>query len=200
MTPEQIAQKSRALSRLLRHDAGEVGLTMDAAGFVPVREIVDRLRISMAALDEIVRLNNKRRLEWSGDRIRCCQGHSRDGMPVTLDALEASWVPWAGGMVWHGTRMDAVAPIAREGIVAGRRTHVHLASATDSEVGKRASVDVVLAVDPGRMAAAGLGLWVAPNGVVLARAVPPGCIVGLQAMTRRARGQEAALRALLAGA
>ena len=45
--------------------------------------------------------------------------------------------------------------------------------------------------------AAGVGLFVSPNGVVLARAVPPAAIVGLRAMTDRARRQGDALSALL---
>lgn len=197
MTAEQIKEKSRKLSWLLRHGAGDEGLPMDAAGWVPVSAVFARLRLSPAALGEIVAHNNKQRLEWVDDRIRCCQGHSREGMPVTQAALEASWTPWTGGVVWHGTRAAVVPAIAREGIVPGRRTHVHLAPGLDSGVGKRAEVEVMLAVDPARMAAAGFGLWAASNGVVLARAVPPGCIIELRAMTRRARPQEAALRGAL---
>lgn len=197
MTSDQIKDKSRKLSWLLRHGAGEEGLPMDAAGWVPVDAVLTRLRLSPAALGEIVEHNNKRRLEWVGDRIRCCQGHSQAGMPVTQAALEASWTPWTGAVAWHGTRAAIVPAIAEEGIVPGRRTHVHLAPALDSGVGKRAEVEVMLAVDPARMVAAGLGLWAASNGVVLARAVPPGCIIELRAMTRRARAQEAALRGVL---
>lgn len=197
MNPETITRKSKKLSWLLRHGAGSEGLPMDAAGWVPVEDVLARLRLSRGELAEVVRLNTKRRLQWQGERIRCCQGHSLDGMPVTLDALEASWVPWRGGTVWHGTHLDAIEPICREGIRPGRRTHVHLAPALESGVGKRAAVHVMLAVDPARMAEAGVPLFEAPNGVVLTRRVPPQCIVELRPMTRRAQAQAAALRALL---
>ncbi len=195
MNPKTITRKSKKLSWLLRHGAGSEGLSMDAAGYVPVSEVLERLRMTRAELELIVARNNKRRLQLDGGRIRCCQGHSTESMPVTREALEASWVRWGGGVVWHGTSVGAVASIAAEGIVAQRRTHVHLAPALQSVVGKRAAVHVMLAVDPERMAAAGLGLWAAPNGVVLARRVPPSCITELRPMTHRAREQEAALRA-----
>lgn len=200
MNDEAITRKSKKLSWLLRHGAGAEGLPMDAAGWVPVAEVLTRLRLARGELDEVVRRNTKRRLQVEGDHIRCCQGHSLDGMPVTLEALEASWVPWQGGITWHGTSVDAVAPIAREGIVPGRRTHVHLAPGLLSVVGKRAAVHVMMAVDPDRMASAGEPLWAAPNGVVLTRRVPPECIVELRPMTRRATARAAEWQDLFAHA
>jgi len=199
MNPKTITRKSKKLSWLLRHGAGTEGLPMDAAGWVPVADVMARLRIDRRTLTEVVARNNKNRLQWEGDRIRCCQGHSLEGMPVTRDALEDSWARWTGGLIWHGTHVDAVEPISKEGIHAGRRTHVHLAPTTDSVVGKRASVHVMLGVDPDRMAAHDLPLYRAPNGVVLTRQVPPDCIVELRAMTRRAQGLEASLRSLFDG-
>ena len=83
-------------------------------------------------------------------------------------------------------------------LLPGERTHVHLAGATDSKVGKRAGVDVMLRIDTGRLRAAGLTLYRSSNGVLLVRAVPPGCIGGLVAESRKARDQEHALRALFA--
>ena len=93
--------------------------------------------------------------------------------------------------------MDALPGIARLGIVAAGRTHVHLAAAVDSTVGKRSGVDVLLEVSPERLVDAGCRLYRSPNGVILVREVPPGCIVELNAVTRRARKAEASLRAIL---
>jgi putative RNA 2'-phosphotransferase len=190
---------SHKLSWLLRHGANEAGLDMDAAGWAPIAAVLRALGMPRDALDAAVRENGKARYEVQGERIRACQGHSLAGMPVTLEALEASWAPYAGrGPVWHGTRIEAVASIARTGIHRGERTHVHLAEALDSRVGKRASVDVMLEVSPARLAAAAVGLFVSPNGVILARSVPPAAIVGIRPMTERARRQGPALSALIA--
>jgi putative RNA 2'-phosphotransferase len=189
---------SHQLSWLLRHGANEAGLDMDVAGWAEIADVLRVLRMSRATLEQAVRENDKARYEVRGSRIRACQGHSLAGMPVTPEALEASWDRRAeDGPVWHGTRIAAVAGIAREGILAGERTHVHLADAIDSTVGKRANVDVMLEVSPARLAAAGIGLFVSPNGVILARWVPPAAIVGLRSMTDRAEQKAEALRALL---
>lgn len=193
-------EESKRLSWLLRHGAGGEGLAMDPAGWVSVPEVLARVRMTRAALEEVVELNEKGRLELDGERVRACQGHSLAGMPVTREALEASWTPLEGDApIWHGTNLEAVAGIARLGILPGARTHVHLAAALDSVVGKRASVHVMLEVAPARVRAAGLGLWLSGNGVVLARAIPPSCISGLRAMTRAARADEARLRGLFPG-
>lgn len=198
MKTETVTALSKKLSWLLRHGANEEKLPMDAAGWSPIDDVVRKLGISRAALDVVVRENNKSRLEVDGDRIRACQGHSLAGTPVTLDALEASWEAFEGaGPVWHGTSTGALAGIARGGILPVERTHVHLAEATDSTVGKRANVDVMLEVSVGRLRDASLGVYRSPNGVLLVRRVPPGCITGLRAMVARARREEAALRATL---
>jgi RNA:NAD 2'-phosphotransferase (TPT1/KptA family) len=82
--------------------------------------------------------------------------------------------------LWHGTRADLVESIAESGLHCGERTHVHLAPAPDSKVGKRSRVEVLLEIDPVRLAAHGVEVFEAPNGVILVREVPPGCIVGVR--------------------
>lgn len=193
---EKAIQKgSKQLSWLLRHGAIESGLAMDAAGWAAIEDVLRATGLTRAELDAVVRLNNKSRLEVRGDRVRACQGHSSEGVPVTLEALEASWERHEGeGSVWHGTNVVAALAIAREGILPGARTHVHLAPATDSEVGKRAQVDVLLEVGLARLRAAGIEVFQSPNGVLLCRAVPPDCIVGLEVATVHGERQEAMLR------
>lgn len=190
-------RRSKKLSWLLRHGAGEEGLPMDAAGWAPVADVLARLRMSRAQLEHAVQTNRKRRLQLDGDRVRACQGHSAAGVPVTREALEATWRAHEGDApIWHGTSRAALESIAASGLAPGRRTHVHLAAELESVVGKRAAVDVMLAVDPGRVRAAGVTVFVAPNGVILARRVPRDAIVGLEPMTKRSRRDVDALRAI----
>ena len=198
MNPKEITRASHALSALLRHRAGAAGLAMDAAGWADVDDVRRLARLSPALLEAAVRENSKSRLEVCDGRIRACQGHSLAGMPVTLEALEGSWQEdLRAGPIWHGTSPDAVASIAREGLLPGERTHVHLADATDSTVGKRAGVGVLLGVDPEALRARGLRVFRSPNGVLLARRVPAACIVALVGASAGARDRETALRALL---
>ncbi|HVK66150.1 MAG TPA: RNA 2'-phosphotransferase [Polyangium sp.] len=191
-----IVELSKTLSWLLRHGAREAGVSMDAAGWVPVPEVLRYLRISRAALDEVVATNNKSRLQLEGERVRASQGHSTENMPVTIEALEASWRPYtAGGSLWHGTTVEATAPIAREGLSPQKRTHVHLAPSLESKVGKRAATPVMLEISAERLQGAGQGVWEAQNGVVLVRHVPVSCFVDLVCTTRAAKQAEAGVRA-----
>lgn len=194
---DRLKKRSRQLSWLLRHGASEAGVTMDAAGWVPVGEVIAVVGVTRAELERVVRENDKGRLQLEGDRIRACQGHSTEGMPVTPAALEASWREHGGdAWLYHGTSAAVLPGIAADGLLPVRRTHVHLAAALDSKVGKRAAVDVMLAVDPGVVRAHGLRVFEAPNGVILVRHVPRVAIVALTAMTRRSRQRERELRAL----
>jgi putative RNA 2'-phosphotransferase len=180
------SQLSRQVSWLLRHGAVEAGLAMDAAGWARVGDVLAALRISREDLVEVVATNDKRRLQLDGDRVRACQGHSwgagTSRMPVTREALEASWRRVEpDGPLWHGTNLTALDSIASAGLMPGRRTHVHLAATPDAKVGKRANVELLLEVDPARLAGHGLDVFEAPNGVLLVRRVPADCITGASA-------------------
>lgn len=200
MDSNLIKKKSKKLSWLLRHGATEVGLDMDEAGWVDVRSVLETLRMTKGELEQVVRQNDKSRLELVGGRVRACQGHSIDNLAVTREGLERSWtVVTSDDSVWHGTSIEALPSIAREGILAVGRTHVHLAPAITSKVGKRSSVHVMLEISPARVRAAGLNLYAASNGVVLAREIPAACVVGLHAMTKRAHEAKRQLAALFEG-
>lgn len=195
---DELVARSRHLSWLLRHGAVEAGLAMDAAGWAAIADVLARTGLTAEALAEAVRTNTKGRLQLDGDRVRACQGHSLVNTAVTRDALEASWRAHDGNTsLWHGTTRDAITAIATAGILPVARTHVHLADDPASTLGKRAAVAWLLEVDPVAMRAAGHAIFVAPNGVVLTRAVPPAFIVGARAMTHRAEAERDEVRTLL---
>lgn len=171
---------------------------MDAAGWADVEHVLRIVKIDRGTLERVVAGNNKSRFELIDGRIRASQGHTQKGTGVSLEELEASWRPFKGsGPIFHGTRVDAVESIARDGIQPVARTHVHLADAVDSQVGKRANVDLCLAVDPARLRERGIEVFASQNGVVLARQVPPECIVGLLPLSKKAKEREPELRAKL---
>ncbi|MFO0625014.1 MAG: RNA 2'-phosphotransferase [Polyangiales bacterium] len=188
MARDALKRLSHTLSERLRHAPG--ALPMDAAGWVPVDALLADLKVSPADLDAVVRENNKSRFTVHDGKIRACQGHSLAHTPVTREALEASWArDTSGEPLWHGTALGALAPIARAGILPGERTHVHLAPATDSAVGKRAGVDALIRVDPDALRRKGIDVFVSDNGVRLAREVPPDCITGVAPGTARATAE-----------
>lgn len=94
-----MTRDSRAVSKLLRHTAGERGLTMSADGWAAIADVLRVLGLTRERLDVAVRENDKQRLQVDGDRIRACQGHSLHGMPVTREALENSWEHVRGGLL-----------------------------------------------------------------------------------------------------
>ncbi|MFI7068257.1 RNA 2'-phosphotransferase [Kribbella sp. NPDC050124] len=173
-----MSRDSRRISRLLRHTAGERGLTMSADGWAAVADVLQVLGMDRRSLEVAVQQNDKQRLQVDGDRIRACQGHSLDGMPVTREALENSWERvYPDHLLWHGTQAAALDGIRVHGLLPGRRTHVHLAPSKDSHVGRRSAVEVLLGVDP-----RDLTVYRAPNGVLLTRFVPADAIVRADAV------------------
>jgi putative RNA 2'-phosphotransferase len=198
-TDNTLRTRSTRVSWLLRHGANERRLAMDTAGFAPIADVLRETRLSRPELDDVVAENNKQRFQIVGDRIRAVQGHSLDGTPVTLAGLEASWnIVVDDAPLFHGTSVDAArAILTSEGVHAAARSHVHLAAAVDATVGKRAAVDVLLVVDPRRLRTAGLQVFRAPNGVLLARAVPRMAVVAVRACTRRGNEHLASLTTLV---
>lgn len=170
-----MSKESRFISRVLRHAPQDAGLTLDAAGWVSVADLLRGMRavghrLTREDLARLVEENDKRRFTLSPDglRIRAAQGHS---VPVDLGLVPAK----PPETLFHGTAASALDAIFREGLVPGKRQSVHLS--TDPEtaraVGARHGKAVVLAVAAGLMWEAGHAFTMAENGVWLTDAVPP---------------------------
>jgi putative RNA 2'-phosphotransferase len=158
---------------------------MDEAGFAAVADVLRLTGLSRAQLEAVVSDNSKARFELKGERVRAVQGHSPEGTPVSLEGLERSWEEVLDDApLYHGTSVGAARAILdSEGVHAAARSHVHLAPAVDATVGKRAGVDVLLVISPVRLREAGLRVFRAPNGVLLARAVPRDAVTDVVAAT-----------------
>lgn len=188
---------SKRLSWLLRHGAAEAEVAQDAAGFIAIDDVLRVVRCSREALERVVRENAKRRFEIVEERIRAVQGHS--SKLVDIDALETSYVRYEGPeVILHGTSVRAARAIVCEGIAPMTRTHVHFTPHADSIVGKRAAVDLFIEVSVASLAREGIGVFVAPNGVLLARRVPRACIVGVRPAREGLRAEASAIGAILA--
>ena len=166
---------SKFLSYVLRHRPESVGLELDEAGWVCVDELLAACRrhnrsISRVELEEVVRTNDKRRFSFSPDglKIRANQGHS---VSVDLE-LEPLAPP---ELLYHGTVARFLDPIRQEGLVRGKRHHVHLSGdePTARRVGQRRGKPFVLVVEAGRMHRDGHVFYRSANGVWLTESVPP---------------------------
>lgn len=166
---------SRLLSLVLRHRPDEIGITLDAAGWVGIDELLAALAahgtpLSREALLELVATSDKQRFALNEDRtrIRAQQGHS-----VEVELGYAPAVP--PEQLYHGTVGRFLKAIQRDGLHRGTRHHVHLSPdfETAQKVGQRRGRPVVLIVEAGAMHRAGHAFFVTPNAVWLVDHVPP---------------------------
>ena len=178
----RLVRVSKSLSWLLRHGAGEAGVSMDREGYVPVSEVLGLKQFKDVSLGDllcVVENNSKKRFEVAGEgaalRVRASQGHSRQVAdridhaalltPITPDRVPSACV--------HGTYMHAWAAIQREGLKRMGRQHIHCTDSLTRQEGQaeisgfRASCDVMIHIDVARAMAAGVEFFRSANGVIL---------------------------------
>ena len=177
MDRAQLVRLSKRMSLALRHDPAGAGITLDAAGWVPVAEFLGALRIDRTALDEVVATSDKQRFKVEAgadgvERIRANQGHS---VQVELGLVPAD----PPAVLFHGTSAGVAESIRATGLNKGGRHHVHLSADTETanRVGaRRPGAVVIFTVDAAGMARDGHVFYRSDNGVWLTDAVPPGHI------------------------
>lgn len=174
MTNEERVQTSKFLSYILRHRPDEIGLELDRAGWVEVDTLLVRAAehgqtLTPDELEEVVATNDKQRFELSEDHsmLRARQGHS-----VTV---ELGYEPVAPPeILYHGTPERNLPSIREQGLLKGKRHHVHLSESieTTMKVAMRYGRPVLLTIQSARMHAEGLLFYRTGNGVWLTDCVP----------------------------
>ena len=170
---------SRFLSLVLRHAPERIGIRLDEAGWTDVSDLIaacgrNGVPLSREQLADIVAQSDKQRFAFdeTGLRIRANQGHS---VPVELGYAPAP----PPNKLYHGTVAKFVADIRSQGLLKGRRHHVHLSAdeATAAKVGQRRGAPVLLVIDTAAMQRAGHQFFLSANSVWLTDHVPPRFIV-----------------------
>lgn len=170
-------EQVKKLSRLLRHTATSHGLSVSAAGWIPIYQILEHMDIRASDLRKLVALDAKKRLEMTTNMIRCSYGHSIE-MPVRVESLESSWASHVGSAsLWYGTNLDYLAIIAELGVKPSKRTHAYLTLEKESSFWKNKRIAVILEVSAKELRKKKIELFQASNGVVLTRFIPDNCIV-----------------------
>ena len=166
---------SKYLAKYLRHAPHELGLVLQSGGWVLVDDLLtaaekNGFSISYDELVDCVETNDKQRYSFdvSGEMIRANQGHS---VEVDLQ-LEEREPP---EFLYHGTVERFLPSILKEGLIRGKRHHVHLSKDVETarKVGARRGKPVILTVDAGRMHRDGHKFLLSVNGVWLTESVPP---------------------------
>lgn len=168
-------QISKQMSCLLRHRPESAGLTLTEGGWVEVDQLLAAIGdaqspVTLEKLIEVVETNDKQRFELSDDRlrIRARQGHSTE--------VDLGYEPAAPpDVLYHGTARHFVPSIREQGLLKGRRHHVHLSTNRETmlAVGQRHGAPVLIEVDAQRMHADGYTFYVTGNDVWLTDHVPP---------------------------
>ena len=173
MDERRTVKVSKYLSKHLRHQPERLGLTLDAAGWVEIDDLMAACAahgfpFTRAELDHVVAANDKKRFAIDGTRIRASQGHS---VEVELGLPPAT----PPAYLYHGTVARSLDAIRAEGLRPMNRHDVHLSPdrETATRVGARRGRPVVLSVDAGAMHRDGHVFQVSANGVWLTKAVPP---------------------------
>ncbi|TFG13125.1 RNA 2'-phosphotransferase [Candidatus Thorarchaeota archaeon] len=163
---------SRYLAYLLRHAPKEGKIEIDKdGGWIRTESILDRLKISLPELIEIVEEDEKGRYSFEDEtnlRIRANQGHSVD---VNMD-FERITPP---DTLYHGTAQRNMTSIMKNGLESKGRHHVHLSKDVESSrsVGRRHGKPIVLEIDAKGMQEDGYDFFLSDNEVFLTKHVPP---------------------------
>ncbi len=174
MNPEQTIRTSKFLSLVLRHQPETAHITLDAAGWVSVEDLLAgcakaRRPMRRVDLEDIVATNAKKRFEFSADgtRIRASQGHS---VEVDLNYEPKEPPP----VLYHGTATRFLESIQVKGLLKMQRHHVHLTAETKMtpQVGARHGKPVLLTILSADMHLAGHTFYLSTNGVWLVEHVP----------------------------
>jgi putative RNA 2'-phosphotransferase len=171
---------SKFLSLVLRHQPERIDLSLDQSGWASVEQLIEASRrrgveFTLEELQNVVASNDKKRFSLSEDglRIRANQGHSIE--------VELGYAPTAPpGILYHGTAERFLTSIKQQGLIKGKRRHVHLSADLDTamKVGRRHGKPVVLRIEAGRMSQDGFIFYLSTNGVWLTDRVPVQYLTG----------------------
>jgi putative RNA 2'-phosphotransferase len=165
---------SKFLSLVLRHQPEKIGLSLDQSGWASVERLIEAssrrgFDFTSEELQNVVDGNDKKRFSLSEDGlwIRANQGHSFK--------VELGYAPTAPPeILYHGTAEWFLTSIKQQGLIKGKRHHVHLSADFDAatKVGRRHGKPVVLRIEAGRMRQDGFIFYLSANGVWLTDCVP----------------------------
>ena len=174
MEIKTIKKLSKFLSLVLRHRPEVIDLQLDAQGWADTQELIAQCQahgksLNLEILQQVVSQNDKKRFAFNedGSKIRASQGHS-----IHIDLGYTPMQPPA--TLFHGTATHFLSSIMAQGLIKGKRHHVHLSANQETalQVGQRHGKPVILEVAAQAMQQAGHVFYLSENGVWLTEAVP----------------------------
>lgn len=167
---------SKFLSLILRHKPETIRITLDNHGWTNLNQLIEKsnqyepeYELTIKKIIEVVNTNEKKRFTISEDQlyIRASQGHS-----LNIDLKLKPSIP--PEVLYHGTAERFLSKIMHEGLKPQERQYVHLSANPNTaiEVGKRYGKPILLKIQALLMHKDNHILYLAENGVWLAKAVP----------------------------
>ena len=176
-----IANLSKFIAYILRHNPSGVGIQLDKNGWANVAELIDGInksgrKIDKTTLIQVVTEDEKMRFSFNADasKIRANQGHSID---VDIELDESS----PPDTLYHGTATKYLNSIKQFGIQKRTRNYVHLSidEYKAIKVGLRHGDPIVLTINSAAMYKDGYKFYLSANGVWLTDYVPVKYITNL---------------------
>ena len=195
VAPAHDVDLSRLLSKLLRHKAMELGVAIDADGWVALSDALAQINgpklralvgnakklgsreyteahvreYTEADVREVVNANDKKRFIINGTEIRAAQGHGMLGIGEKQG--EALTLETAPEMAVHGSYVKHAQAILEQGLSRMGRHHVHLAKGLLGEKGvisgMRSNAELFIWVNVHEAIKGGLTFYESANGVIL---------------------------------
>lgn len=172
-----VVELSRTISHALRHGPWLYELELDDEGWVPIKELLDALRIekiewsSLTETDlvQMIARSDKQRHEIHHGKIRALYGHSVPGKLLKELAVPPE-------MLYHGTSPKAAHAIRAEGLSPMSRRYVHLSVDIETayKVGiRKANAPVILMIRAREAYEDAIAFYRGNDIVWLADEVPP---------------------------
>ena len=191
-----VVEFSRAMTKVLRHDAVKLGFSMDENGFVNIDDVLrvsnklfrkkNKKRIgdnfkdfNLSELMSIVNKNKKKRFEVCGEKIRASQGHTISGVDPGLKQIPQDEAEGLFG--YHGTYHKSLEEILKSGGLSKMgRCHIHMTKISP-DIGKvisgaRSTCDVIVVVNVKHAMKDGLKFFFSKNEVLLSSGNDDGMI------------------------
>jgi putative RNA 2'-phosphotransferase len=173
-----LVRLSKFLAVMLRHNADEFGLTLDADGFTDVDSVWQQVskrfpdRFSYADLQKVVDgdSDGKKRYQIVNGRIRALFGHSQGVTEITYTPAAPPEI------LYHGTTRSALPLIRKEGLRAMQRQYVHFTVNTtraSKVAGRHSDSPVILPIRAGDAHRAGVVFYHPEDEHYLCEQLPP---------------------------
>jgi len=176
------------LAFILRHNAEKEGIKITSEGYCLVTDLMEwkkikKLNVTLKEIDYVVDNNDKKRYEFSKDKLslRASQGHTTATVK-TEELLTKIEDPFSFCEVIHGTYYEPLPFIMKTGLNKMARNNIHMAIGLPKQAGvisgMRSSCEVVVEVN---MTKAILGqhkipFYISSNKVILSEGIEGGSI------------------------